>query len=288
MTTIAVPDLLPAVADFVSRDRRMLIGGQWVDALSGRAFDTHDPATGQVYDRMFVRHWDSWNDHTQNHLFVQSIGANGRAVDAPVWATKGFDGDTPSKPFGDESDFVFTPAGDALVFSARLAGRTEPWSTNFDLYRVALDRPDRPENLTRTNPAWDAGPVFSADDQFRAIDAIARKAGIDGLVGNFLRVVARNRRLFAVPPMIASFRRIAAAHRGEVAAEVTSAHELTAEQTKELQTSLKQVAGKDVAVKLTVDPALLGGLIVKIGSRQIDTSLRTKLNSLKLALKEVG
>lgn len=131
-------------------------------------------------------------------------------------------------------------------------------------------------------------PVFSADDQFRAIDAIAKKAGIQGLVGNFLRVVARNRRLFAVPSMIASFRRIAAAHRGEVAAEVTSAHELTAEQTKELQASLKQVAGKDVAVKLTVDPALLGGLIVKIGSRQIDTSLRTKLNSLKLALKEVG
>jgi F-type H+-transporting ATPase subunit delta len=131
-------------------------------------------------------------------------------------------------------------------------------------------------------------PVFSADDQFRAIDAIAKKAGIEDLVANFLRVVARNRRLFALPSMIAAFRRIAAAHRGEVAAEVTSAHELTAEQTRELKASLKDVAGKDVAIKLTVDPAILGGLIVKIGSRQIDTSLRTKLNSLKLALKEVG
>ncbi len=131
-------------------------------------------------------------------------------------------------------------------------------------------------------------PVFSADDQFRAIDAISKKAGITGLVGNFLRVVARNRRLFAVPSMIAAYRRIAAAHRGEVAAEVTSAHELTAEQKRELSASLKEVAGKDVAIKLTVDPAILGGLVVKIGSRQIDTSLRTKLNSLKLALKEVG
>ena len=131
-------------------------------------------------------------------------------------------------------------------------------------------------------------PVFSADDQFRAIDAIANKARIEGLVGNFLRVVARNRRLFAVPSMIAAYRRVAAAHRGEVAAEVTSAHELTAAQMRELNVSLKEVAGKDVAIKLNVDPAILGGLIVKIGSRQIDTSLRTKLNSLKLALKEVG
>jgi F-type H+-transporting ATPase subunit delta len=131
-------------------------------------------------------------------------------------------------------------------------------------------------------------PVFSANDQFRAIDAIASKAGIEGLVGNFLRVVARNRRLFAVPSMIRAFRRIAAEHRGETAAEVTSAHELTAQQMRELEGSLKEVAGKDVAVNLTVDPAILGGLVVKIGSRQIDTSLRTKLNSLKLALKEVG
>ena len=131
-------------------------------------------------------------------------------------------------------------------------------------------------------------PVFSADDQFRAIDAIAKKAGIGGLVGNFLRVVARNRRLFAIPSMITGFRRIAAAHRGEASADVTSAHELTAEQTRELKTALKEVAGKDVAINLTVDPAILGGLVVKIGSRQIDTSLRTKLNSLKLALKEVG
>ncbi|SFQ48338.1 F0F1 ATP synthase subunit delta [Nitratireductor indicus] len=131
-------------------------------------------------------------------------------------------------------------------------------------------------------------PVFSADDQFKAIGAVLDKAKIGGLVGNFLRVVAKNRRLFAVPQMIRAFRLIAAEDRGEVSAEVTSAHALSAAQEKELAATLKDVAGKDVAVNLTVDPSILGGLVVKIGSRQIDTSLKTKLNSLKLALKEVG
>lgn len=133
-----------------------------------------------------------------------------------------------------------------------------------------------------------ASPVFSADEQSKAIAAVADRAGIRGLVGNFLRVVARNRRLFAIPGMIAAFRRIAAESRGETSAEVTSAHALTAAQKVELAGALKQVAGKDVSVALTVDPSILGGLIVKMGSRQIDTSLKTKLNSLKLALKEVG
>lgn len=131
-------------------------------------------------------------------------------------------------------------------------------------------------------------PVFSADEQFKAISAIVDKADITGLVGSFLKVVARNRRLFAVPAMIKAFRRIAAEARGEVAAEITSAHALTAAQETELKAALKGVAGKDVSIAVTVDPTLLGGLVVKLGSRQIDTSLRTKLNSLKLALKEVG
>jgi len=147
------------------------------------------------------------------------------------------------------------------------------------------------ERLIAESPDLDRlikSPVFSADDQKRAITAITDKAGVTGLVGNFLKVVAQNRRLFAVPAMIAAFRRIAAAARGEVSADVTSAHALTAEQEKDLKAALKGVAGKDVTINVTVDPSLLGGLIVKIGSRQIDTSLKTKLNSLKLALKEVG
>jgi F-type H+-transporting ATPase subunit delta len=88
--------------------------------------------------------------------------------------------------------------------------------------------------------------------------------------------------------MINAFRHIAAEHRGETAADVTSAHALTAAQQTELKAALKGVAGKDVAITVTVDPSLLGGLVVKMGSRQIDTTLKTKLNSLKLALKEVG
>ncbi|PZO73227.1 MAG: F0F1 ATP synthase subunit delta [Mesorhizobium amorphae] len=131
-------------------------------------------------------------------------------------------------------------------------------------------------------------PVFSAEDQERALAAVLSRAGLGGLGANFLRVVARNRRLFAVPDMIRAFRRIAAEARGESAAEVTTAHALTPEQESELRSTLAQVAGRQVTMNVSVDPSLLGGLVVKMGSRQIDTSLKTKLNGLKLALKEVG
>ena len=131
-------------------------------------------------------------------------------------------------------------------------------------------------------------PVFSSDDQSRAIDAVLSKAKITGLVGNFVRVVARNRRLSAMNGMLGAFRKLLADHRGEVAADVTVAKALSTAQTKELKTALKGVVGKDVAINAIVDPSILGGMIVKVGSRQIDTSLRTRLSSLKLALKEVG
>ena len=133
-----------------------------------------------------------------------------------------------------------------------------------------------------------ASPVFSADEQSAAMSALTQRAGIGGLVGNFLKVVAGNRRLFALPGMIASFHQQLARHRGEVTAEVTSAHALDAAQETELKNALKAVIGKDVTLAVTVDPTILGGLIVKVGSRQIDTSLRTKLSTLKLSLKEVG
>ncbi|WP_312794501.1 F0F1 ATP synthase subunit delta [Tianweitania sp.] len=140
------------------------------------------------------------------------------------------------------------------------------------------------EDLTRLIKS----PVFSAEDQEKALAAVLKQAGITGLVANFLQVVAQNRRLFAVPGMIQAFRRIAADHRGEATAEVTTAHALTETQESELKAALKSIANKDVSINVTVDPTLLGGLVVKMGSRQIDTSLKTKLASLKLALKEVG
>ena len=131
-------------------------------------------------------------------------------------------------------------------------------------------------------------PVFSADDQSAAINALVAKAKLHPLVTNLLKVVAGNRRLFAIPSIIIAFREIAAEGRGEVTADVTVAKALSAAQTKELKATLKSVAGKDVTLNVTVDPSILGGLIVKMGSRQIDTSLQTKLSSLKISLKEVG
>ena len=130
-------------------------------------------------------------------------------------------------------------------------------------------------------------PVFSSGEQGRAIAAIAEKAGIAPLVVNFLKVLARNRRLFALNEMIRTFLALAARQRGEVNAEVASAHPLKGEQLAALKETLRASAGKDVQLITKVDPTLLGGLIVKMGSRMIDSSLRTKLTSLKTVMKEV-
>lgn len=131
-------------------------------------------------------------------------------------------------------------------------------------------------------------PVFASDEQVKAIDAILKKSKMGNLTANFIRVVARNRRLFVLPTMIDSFRAMAADARGEVAGDVTSAQKLTADQRKELKAALKAKIGKDVTLHEIVEPSILGGLIVKVGSRMIDTSIRTKLNSLKTMMKEVG
>ena len=113
-------------------------------------------------------------------------------------------------------------------------------------------------------------------------------AELGGLVANLVKVIAANRRLFAVPGVIAAFKRLAAKHRGEVAAEVVSAEPLSERHVADLKAALKASLGKDVTLSARVDPSLIGGLIVKVGSRMIDDSLKTKLNSLKLAMKEVG
>lgn len=131
-------------------------------------------------------------------------------------------------------------------------------------------------------------PVISAADQANAIAAIAQKAALSPLGVNFLRLLARNRRLFAVEDMIKAFRQIVARHRGEVNADVTSAHALSEAQMQALEDTLKASAGgKNVKITTHVDPALLGGLVVKMGSRMIDSSLRTKLDNLKTRMKEV-
>lgn len=131
-------------------------------------------------------------------------------------------------------------------------------------------------------------PVFSADDQTRALAAVLERMGASVLTQNFVKLLVRNRRLFALGDMIKAFRALAARARGEVEADVTSATVLTEEQLQALKDTLKASLGQDVQVNPRVDPSLLGGLVVKIGSRMIDSSLRTKLASLKMRMKEVG
>jgi F-type H+-transporting ATPase subunit delta len=132
-------------------------------------------------------------------------------------------------------------------------------------------------------------PVFTSDQQSKALAAVLAKAGVGALTGNFLKLIAKNRRLFAVSDMIRNYRSLAARGRGEAQAEVTSAITLTDVQLTALRASLRAAAGgKDVQVTTKVDPALLGGLVVKMGSRMVDSSIRTKLTSLKTAMKEVG
>lgn len=131
-------------------------------------------------------------------------------------------------------------------------------------------------------------PVISADDQAKGLTAILSKAGIAGLTTNFFRLIARNRRLFATADMLKNFRALLARERGEVSADVASAHALSAEQMAALKDMLRVQIGKDVQMNTRVDPNLLGGLVVKVGSKMIDSSLRTKLNSLKVAMKGIG
>ncbi len=130
-------------------------------------------------------------------------------------------------------------------------------------------------------------PVFSSEEQLRAIAAVLDKGGISGIAANFIRLVARNRRLFAIGQMIRAFRHLVARHRGEVSADVTVAEQLSESHLGALKEALKSVTGgKEVELDVKVDPAIIGGIMVKLGSRMVDASLRTKLNAIKFAMKE--
>ena len=130
-------------------------------------------------------------------------------------------------------------------------------------------------------------PVFTSEEQARAIAAVLDKAGISGIAANFIRLVARNRRLFAVRQMIRAFRHLLARHRGEVSADVTVAEPLSEAHLGALKEALKSVTGgKDIELDVKVEPEIIGGLVVKLGSRMVDSSLRTKLNAIKFAMKE--
>ncbi|ABC22024.1 F0F1 ATP synthase subunit delta [Rhodospirillum rubrum] len=133
-----------------------------------------------------------------------------------------------------------------------------------------------------------ASPVIGRDDQRKALTALAEKAGFHEIVRNFLGVVAAKHRSFAVPGMIGAFLERLAARRGEVTARIVSATALTSAQKSALTTALNKATGNTVTIDASVDPALLGGMVVRVGSRMVDSSLSTKLKRLQLAMKGVG
>jgi F-type H+-transporting ATPase subunit delta len=148
-------------------------------------------------------------------------------------------------------------------------------------FQAMLDASDDLKRLVQS-------PAFAAQDQDRALKAVMDWASVGATTSNFLRVVARNRRLFAAEDMIKNFRQQLAQHRGELSAEVQSAQPLDDEQLGALKDQLKSSFGKDVRITAKVDPSLLGGLVVRVGSRMFDSSLRTKLMNLKVVLKGTG
>lgn len=128
-------------------------------------------------------------------------------------------------------------------------------------------------------------PQISRDAAAKSMDGVSGVLGLSDLTKNFIAVLAGNRRLSALPEIVRAFATIAAAQRGEVTAEVTSAHALSDDQITQLAAKLKAREGREIKIKTKVDPEVLGGLVVKIGSRQIDSSIRTRLNTLANAMK---
>ncbi|MGN6374927.1 MAG: F0F1 ATP synthase subunit delta [Sphingomonas sp.] len=144
--------------------------------------------------------------------------------------------------------------------------------------RAALDESAELRRLT-------SSPLVSRADATAAIEAVARTLELDDMTAKFVGVLAENRRLSQLAPAIRAFRQLAAAHRGETSAQVTSAFPLSDDQVDALKQQLRQRLGRDVAIDLSVDPSLLGGLVVRVGSQMIDSSIRTRLNSLAHAMK---
>lgn len=175
---------------------------------------------------------------------------------------------------------------------ASLGGRYATALFELAVAAKSIDRVE--ESLSAVRAALDAStdfkvlttsPLIARGAAAKAVLAAADELGVDATTKNFLGVLAENRRLGELPAIIRAFRTLAARHRGEVTAEVTSAHPLSDDQVSELKQQLRQRVGRDVSVDLSVDPTLLGGLVVRIGSQMIDSSIRTRLNSLAHAMK---
>jgi F-type H+-transporting ATPase subunit delta len=177
---------------------------------------------------------------------------------------------------------VSTMAGRYATALFELAGEANA----VDAVKADLDRFDALLSESADLSRLVRSPVFSVDEQSQALTAVLQRAGIGGLAANFLKLAAANRRLFAVRDMIKAFRELVAQHKGEATAQVTVAEKLKDEHVAALRAALKAVSGKDIDLDIKIDPAIIGGLVAKLGSRMVDTSLRTKLNAIKHAMKE--
>lgn len=166
----------------------------------------------------------------------------------------------------------------ALFELARDEKQLESVGAGLDAIRRALAESGDFRELTTS-------PLVRRDEALAAVAAAADAIGVDPITRNFLGVLAQNRRLSQLPAVIRAFKLLAARHRGELTAEVVSARPLDDDQVTALKQTLRTRMGRDIAVDMNVDPAILGGLIVKIGSQRIDSSIRTKLNTLATAMK---
>jgi len=169
----------------------------------------------------------------------------------------------------------------AVFELAKDGGKLQALESDMDALATALDESADFRDLITS-------PVYSRDDQGRAIAALAGKMELDGITAKTLGLMAAKRRLFVLPQMIAAIREKIAAEKGEVTADVTAAKAMTKAQQDKLAKALKDRIGKDVKLNLSVDERLIGGLVVKVGSRMIDTSIRARLNALQNVMKEVG
>lgn len=166
----------------------------------------------------------------------------------------------------------------ALFELAREAKAIDKVEASLATVRAALDQSTDFKSLTTS-------PLIARGAATKAVTAVATTLKLDATTTKFLGVLADNRRLAQLPAIIRAFRQLAASFRGETTAEVTSAHALSDDQVAALKQSLRQRIGRDVSVDLSVDPSLLGGLIVRIGSQMIDSSIKTRLHTLALAMK---
>jgi F-type H+-transporting ATPase subunit delta len=169
----------------------------------------------------------------------------------------------------------------ALFELAQEANAVDPVGADLANFQALLDESDDLMRLVRS-------PVFSAEDQISALEALCAKAGIASLALNFIKLVAQNRRLFVLPDMIKAYQTLVAQAKGEISAEVISADKLSAKHLADLKAAIKASVGRDVQLSTRVDATILGGLIVKVGSRMVDNSLKTKLQNLKTAMKGIG